>query len=81
MNHTSDFFWQDLDVNQRPTVHEFERLVFGDASAPFRAQYVAQENAQIRHDEFRLAAETMKESTYMDDTLDSVKMVVSAIRL
>ena len=38
------FLWRDLEIDPRPDVYEFERVVFGDTSAPFRAQFVAQEN-------------------------------------
>ena len=54
-------------------------MVFGDASAPFRAQYVSQENARIYQEEFPLAADTVSKSTYMDDSLDSVRDNDSAI--
>ena len=75
------FLWRNLEVNRKPDVYEFERVVFGDASAPFRAQYVSQENARIHHEEFPLAADTVSKSTYMDDSLDSVRDNDSAIQL
>ena len=31
------FLWRNLEVDRDPDVCEFERVVFGDASAPFRA--------------------------------------------
>ena len=55
--------------------------MFGDASAPFRAQFVSWENAKIYKKEFPLAAETVRKSTYMDDSLDSTKDNDSAIQL
>jgi hypothetical protein len=75
------FLWRNLELQRRPDVYEFERIVFGDASAPFRAQFVSQENAEIHKEEFPLAAETVKKSTYMDDSLDSVKTEETAIEL
>ena len=75
------FLWRNLEVNRKPDVYEFERVVFGDASAPFRAQYVSQENARIHQEEFPLAADTVSKSTYMDDSLDSVRDNDSAIQL
>ena len=75
------FLWRNLEVNRKPDVYEFERVVFGDASAPFRAQYVSQENARIHQEEFPLAAGTVSKSTYMDDSLDSVRDNDSAIQL
>ena len=58
-----------------------ERVVFGDASAPFRAQYVSQENARIYQREFPYASTTVCKSTYMDDSLDSVRDNQMAIQL
>ena len=55
-------------------------MVFGDASTPFRAQHVSQENARI-HQEFPLAADTVSTSTYTDDSLDSVRDNEAAIQL
>ena len=75
------FLWRDLVLNRRPDVYEFERVVFGDASVPFRAQFVAQENAQRHKATFPLAAETVGKSTYMDDSLDSTKTEEEAIEL
>ncbi len=73
------FLWRDLESERRPDVYEFERVVFGDASAPFRAQFVARENAQCHKEAFPLAAETVIKSTYMDDSLDSTRTDEEAI--
>ena len=75
------FLWRNLEVDRSPDVYEFERVVFGDASAPFRAQFVSLENAKVYEKEFPLAAETVRKSTYMDDSLDSTKDNDSAIQL
>ena len=40
------FLWRGLEIERRPDVYEFERVVFGDTSAPFHAQFVTQENAR-----------------------------------
>ena len=65
------FLWRNLEPQRNPDVYEFERMVFGDASAPFSAQFVSQQNAEIHKEEFPLAAETVKKLSYMDDSLDS----------
>ena len=75
------FLWRNLKVDRSPDVYEFERVVFGVASAPFRAQFVSLENAKVYEKEFPLAAETVRKSTYMDDSLDSTKDNDSAIQL
>ena len=54
-------------------MYEFSRVVFGKNSAPFEAQFFAQENARRHQTEFPSAAETVLQSTYMDDSLDSVE--------
>ena len=69
------------EVDRKPDIYEFDRVVFGDASAPFRAQYVSQENARIHREEFPLAAATVTKSTYMDDSLDSVRDEQTAVQL
>ena len=75
------FLWRNLEVDRKPDIYEFERVVFGDASAPFRAQYVSQENARIYQKEFPHASTTVCKSTYMDDSLDSVRENQMAIQL
>ena len=75
------FLWRNLEVDRDPDVYEFKRVVFGDASAPFRAQFVSQENARIHEEKFPLAAETVIKSTYMDDSLHSTRDNVSAVQL
>ena len=75
------FLWRNLEVDRDPDAYEFERVVFGDASAPFRAQFVSQENARIHEDTFPLASETVRKSTYMDDSLDSTRNNDTAIQL
>ena len=71
----------NLEVDRDPDVYEFERVVSGDASAPFRAQFVSQENARIHEETFPLASETVIKSTYMDDSLDSTRNTDTAIQL
>ena len=66
-------FWRNVDTESEPTVYEFSRVVFGKNSAPMESQYVAQENARRYQHLYPLAAETVLESTYMDDSIDSVE--------
>ena len=75
------FLWRNLEVDRKPNIYEFERVVFSDASAPFRAQYVSQENARIYQKEFPHASTTVCKSTYMDDSLDSVRDNQMSIQL
>ena len=66
------FLWRNCE-DRAPDVYEFSRLVFGFSACPFLAQLVARENAIANKAEFPLASEAILESTYMDDTLDSVE--------
>jgi len=75
------FLWRNLEVDRDPDVYEFERVVFGDASAPFRTQFLSPENARIHEETFPLASETVRKSTYMDDSLDSTRHNDTAIQL
>ena len=65
------FLWRDLDIKRQSEVYEFERVVFGKKSAPFEAQYTIQKHARKHQKQFPAAAETVLESTYMDDSMDS----------
>ena len=75
------FLWRNLEVDRDPDIYEFERVVFGDASTPFRAQFVSQGNARIHEEKFPLAAETVIKSTYRDDSLDSTRDNAKAVQL
>ena len=66
------FLWRDLRMDDRPEIYEFSRLVFGGTASPFLAQFVSIEHAKRHQKSFPRAAESIIQSTYMDDTLDSV---------
>ena len=67
------FLWRDLDQSREPDVYEFSRLVFGVNSCPFQAQFVTQNHAEKHTDDLPLASEAVLDTTYMDDTMDSVE--------
>ncbi|KAJ8034197.1 hypothetical protein HOLleu_20937 [Holothuria leucospilota] len=75
------FLWRDLDQNRAPDIYEFQRLAFGLNAAPFISQLVAKENAKKYQNEFPLASKTVLQSTYMDDSMDSVSDVNIGIEL
>ena len=56
------FLWREIDQTRQPDVYEFDRVVFGVNSSPFRAQFVLQHHAKKFIDEFPLAAETILKS-------------------
>ena len=75
------FLWRNLDREKSPEIYEFSRLVFGVNCSPFLAQFVTQQHAKKFEKQFPLGAETILKSTYMDDSMDSVPDVQTAIRL
>ncbi|XP_071950851.1 uncharacterized protein [Antedon mediterranea] len=75
------FLWQDLDTERMPEIYEFNRLVFGLNVAPFLAQFVTQEQARKNSKEYLLGARAVLDSTYMDDTMASVKNEQEAVEL
>ena len=72
--------WRKLE-NRKPDVYGLNRVVFGLCSSPFLVQFVTQEHARQHADEFPRAAESVLESTFMDDTLDSVSTVCDGVQL
>jgi len=64
------FMWRNSD--KEICEYEFNRLVFGVNVSPFLAQFVIQHYAKALQWKFERAAETVLQSTYMDDSMDSV---------
>ncbi|XP_065188299.1 uncharacterized protein LOC135819075 [Sycon ciliatum] len=75
------FLWRDLDTDKEPSVYQYNRVVFGVNASPFLAQFVSQEHARQHAVEYPMAAETILESTYMDDSMDSVEDEDQAVEL
>ena len=75
------FLWRGTNQNRTPDVYEFDRVVFGVNSSAFQAQFVLQQHAKKYKDSFPMAAETIKKSTYMDDSMDSVHSEEQGIEL
>jgi len=66
------FIWRDMEPERDPDHYEFNRVVVGMSCSPFLAQYVVRSHAEKKKADLPLAAETALESTYMDDSMDSV---------
>ena len=75
------FLWKGPHQNRTPDVYEFDRVVFGENSSPFQAQFVLQQHAKKYKESFRMAAETIEKSTCMDDSMDSVHSEEKGIEL
>ena len=67
------FLWRNMDDSIDPIVYEFTKVVFGVTSSPFQAQFVTRHHAASQKDVNPSASETGMESTYMDDSMDSVQ--------
>ena len=70
-----------MDQLKEPSCFEFQRLVFGLDSAPFLGQYIFQKSAKENQKDFPFAAETVLQSTYMDDSMDSMVNEDEAVKL
>ena len=75
------FLWRNLNDKKEPKVYEFLRLPFGNASSPFCALYVLQTHAKAVSEEKPKASETIDNSMYTDDVLDSCETVREACSL
>ena len=75
------FLWRYLNTRKSPLVHKFSSFMFRMNAAPFAVQYVVRHNTDEHQTEYPLAAETVLESTYMDDTMDSKETVDGVIYL
>ena len=75
------FLWRDMNIEQKPLEYKFNRLVFGVNSSPFLAQFVSQYHAKIYEKQYPRAAEVILKSTYMDDSMDSVKDETEGVEL
>ena len=73
--------WRSLNQSEKPKILQFTCVVFGISSSPFHAQYVSQRHSKKNKNKYPLAAETVLSSTYMDDSMDSVKTCDEAIKL
>ena len=72
------FLWRD-SLEEEPTVYQFERTVFGEVSAPSRANYTMRRNADENGDDFPLDVKAVYKHFYMDDGLPSTDSPEEAI--
>ena len=75
------FLWRNLDASREPDVYEFQRLVFGNTASPFFAQFIVQKHAEDKAEHYPEAADTVSNSIYVDDVLDSCETSKDAIEL
>jgi hypothetical protein len=75
------FLWRNLQDDQPPSAYEFLRLPFGNTASPFCAQYVLYSHARSAAHTYPEAAETVENSMYVDDVLDSKETIQDAVAL
>ena len=75
------FLWRNLNDDRPPDVYEFLRLPFGNTASPFCAQYVLYTHARSNASTYPEAADTVENSMYVDDVLDSTETTQAAIVL
>ena len=63
--------WRNGEAGREPDIYEAQRWLFGNAAAPFVAQFAMKENAKQHASRFPLASDAVKNSFYMDDALAS----------
>ena len=73
--------WRNMEANRRPDIFEFQRLIFGDKSSPYLAQDVCRHHVESYAEIFPEAAKTIIDAMYMDDVMDSVTDIPTAIKL
>jgi len=75
------FLWRDFETSRDPDIYEFTRLLFGNTASPFCSQYVLRTHAKTHALDFPEAADTVNDSMYADDVLDSCETTQSAQQL
>ena len=75
------FLWRDLGQSRPPVEYQFNSLVFGVNSCPYEVQFVSQKHATANKKQNSKAAETILESTYMADSMDSVPSAEECLEL
>lgn len=75
------FLWRNFKSSQDPDVYKFLRLPFGNTASPFCAQHVLHTHAQAHSTKYPEAAETVDNSMYVDDVLDSCETALEAKEL
>jgi len=76
--HCHRFLWRDLDTTKKPDVFVMTRVNMGDRPAPAICTEALYMTANLFETESPLAAEVIRQSTYVDDILDSFPGPVSA---
>ena len=74
------FLWRSINIDQIPE-YEFNSVVFEVNSTQFQALFVTRKHAAMDENVYLRAAETVFKSTYIDESLYSVKSDIEGIGL
>ena len=74
------FLWRE-SPDKEPSVYQFERTVFGEVSAPSRANYTMRRNADNNGEDLPLGVEAVYKHFHMDDDLLSTDSREEAIEM
>ena len=74
------FLWRD-SLDEKPSVYQFERTVFGEVSAPSRANYTMRKNADENEEYLPLGVKAVYKHFYVDDGLPSTDSREEAIEM
>ena len=74
------FLWRE-SPEEEPSVYQFERTVFGEVSAPSRANYTMRRNADDNGEDLPLGVKAVYKHFHMDDGLPSTDSQEEAIEM
>ena len=74
------FLWGELP-DEEPSVYQFEGTVFGEVSAPSRANYIMKRNADENGEDLPLGVKAVHKHFYMDNGLPSTDSREEAIEM
>lgn len=75
------FLWRDGNADMEPDVFVVKVLTFGSTCSPAIAQFVKNKNAKDFESEFPKAVEAIIKNHYVDDMIERVHDVESAVKL
>ena len=79
--HCHHFLWRDLEVNRPPDIYVMERVNMGDTPAPAISTEAIYKTAERFKEDSPEAAELLKNSSYVDDHIDSKPTLCSAVKV
>ena len=75
------FLWRDLEVNRPPDIYVMEWVNMGDTPAPAISTEAIYKTAERFKEDSPEAAELLKNSSYVDDLIDSKPTLCSAVKV